>query len=198
MGIAGEIMLAVALAGAQPGQAEPEHSHGGHTEAEAPGIDMATPALVDVETQSSDMVLLPKDTPIHMMVTAEVTTKTHGAGHRFRLRVTEPVAVDGRVLVPIGATAWGEVTSAERSGNIGKSGQLSARLLFVDLDGKRVPVSGERTDKGKSGTAETVMGVIGLGLFGLLAKGNNAKLKAGEMFTAFTSEDVTFAASPAS
>jgi len=34
------------------------------------------------------------------------------------------------------------------------------------------------------------MGVLSLGLLGLFAKGNNAKIKAGEQMTAFKSDDV--------
>ena len=133
-------------------------------------------------------LVLPADTPVHLMVINEVTTKTHAAGHRFSLRVDKPVTVDGAVVVPVGAIAWGEVTSAESSGNVGRSGKLSARLLYLEVGDHRVGLSGETNARGKSGTAETVMGVLGTGLLGLFAKGNNAKLKAGEHMTAFTTE----------
>lgn len=133
-------------------------------------------------------LVLPLDTPVHLMVLTEVTTKEHSAGHRFKLRVQEPVILDGTTVIPVGAIAWGEVLSAERSGNVGKSGKVSARLLYVETGGVRVPLTGETNSKGKSGTAETVMGVLSLGVLGLFAKGNNAKIKAGEKMIAFTSE----------
>jgi len=136
-------------------------------------------------------VTIPRDTPIHLLVLSEVTTKTHGAGYRFKLRVNEPVEIDGRVVIPVGAIAWGQVTSAEGSGNLGKSGSLEAELLYVEAGGKQIRIDGQTRNEGNSGTAETVMGVLGLGVFGLFAKGNNAKIKAGEKFTAFTIEDVT-------
>jgi len=136
-------------------------------------------------------ITIPRDTPVHLLVLSEVTTKTHGAGYRFKLRVNEPVEIDGRVVIPVGAIAWGQVTSAEGSGNLGKSGSLEAELLYVEAGGKQIRIDGQTRNKGNNGTAETVMGVIGLGVFGLFAKGNNAKIKAGEKFTAFTMEDVT-------
>lgn len=152
----------------------------------APEVPAATTAGGAVGQSAS--LILPRDTPVHLMVLNEVTTKEHGAGHRFKLRVQEPVLLDGKTVIPVGATAWGEVLTAERSGNIGKSGKVSARLLYVETGGVRIPVAGETSSKGKSGTAETVMGVLGLGVFGLFAKGNNAKIKAGEKMIAFTSE----------
>ena len=139
-------------------------------------------------------VLIPRDTPVHLMVVNEVSSKDRRAGDRFKLRVTEPVNIGDLPVIPVGAIAWGEVTSSESSGNIGKSGKLEVSLLYVDTGKFRIPISGRTSDKGKSGTAETVMGVLALGLLGLFAKGNNAKIKAGELMTAFTSDDMTVAA----
>ena len=161
------------------------------TGTEAAAVDPALP------TQAVAAAVLPRDTPVHLMVVNEVTTKTHDVGHRFKLRVNQPVSLNGAIAIPAGATAWGTITSAEGSGNVGKSGNLSARLLFVEVGDRKLPISGETSAKGKSGTAETVMGVVALGVFGLFAKGNNAKIKAGELMTAFTTEDFELAPPPA-
>ncbi|KWV91817.1 hypothetical protein [Erythrobacter sp. YT30] len=135
---------------------------------------------------------IPRDTPVRLMVLTEVSTKDHQPGHRFRLRVNEPVLVDGREVIPVGAFAWGELLSAEKSGNVGKSGKLSARLLYIEYDGLEIPLDGETQSEGKSGKGETILGVLAAGPLGLFAKGNNAKLKAGEKMTAFIAEDVSF------
>ena len=50
-------------------------------------------------------------------------------------------------------------------------------------------ISGSNTAKGAGGGAETALGVLALGPFGLLAKGNNAKIKAGELMTGFVEQD---------
>ncbi|MGH6695950.1 hypothetical protein [Sphingopyxis sp.] len=134
-------------------------------------------------------LVLKRDTPVHFMVVSEVTTKTHTQGHRFRLRVDKPVFVDGVLALPVGTIAWGEVLAAKKSGNAGKSGSLEARLLYVDVEGYRVPISGNNEAKGAGGGAETALGIIALGPLGLLAKGNNAKIKAGELMTGFVEQD---------
>ncbi|SMQ69544.1 hypothetical protein SAMN06297468_1730 [Altererythrobacter xiamenensis] len=135
-------------------------------------------------------LVIPRDTPVRLMVLNEVSTKDHAAGHRFPLRVNEAVVVDGRELIPVGATAWGELTDAEKSGNVGKRGKLEAKLSHIDLDGREIPLEGGTSSNGASGKGETILGVLAMGPLGLFAKGNNAKIKAGEMMTAFVSEDV--------
>lgn len=154
---------------------------------EAAAAPNSAPAMA-AEPAVSPLVLK-RDTPIHFMVISEVTTKTHTPGHRFRLRVDKPVFVDGVLALPVGTIAWGEVLAAKKSGNAGKSGSLEARLLYVDVNGYRVPISGSNTAKGAGGGAETALGVLALGPLGLLAKGNNAKIKAGELMTGFVEQD---------
>lgn len=134
-------------------------------------------------------LLLRRDTPIHFMVVNEVTTKTHLAGHRFKLRVDKPVIIDGVVVIPVGATAWGEVVAAKSSGNVGKSGKLEAKLLYVESRGMQIPISGTNMAKGAGGGGETALGILALGPLGLFAKGNNAKIKAGELMTGFVEQD---------
>lgn len=136
-------------------------------------------------------IVIPEDTPIHLMTLTEVTTKTDQIGHRFKLRVNKDVQINGVMAIPVGTLAWGEVTSAESSGNLGKAGNLTARLLYVELHGQQIPISGDTSVKGRTATAETVVGVLSLGVFGLFAKGNNAKIKAGEKITAFVTAGTT-------
>lgn len=159
-----------------------------------PIAPLATDAIVAPVAASealAETIVIPKDTPVHLMTLTEVTTKTDMAGTKFKLRVNEDVVIDGSAVIPKGTLAWGEVTSAESSGNLGKSGRLTARLLYIELYGQRIPIEGDTSAKGKSGTAETVVAVLGLGLLGLFAKGNNAKIKAGEKSTAFVANDFT-------
>lgn len=137
----------------------------------------------------SALIVIPKDTPVHLMTLTEVTTKTDDVGHRYKLRVDKDVQIDGTTIIPVGTLAWGEVTSAESSGNLGKGGSLTARLLYVELNGQQIPISGDTASTGRTATAETVVSVLSIGLLGLFAKGNNAKIKAGEKTTAFVAED---------
>ncbi len=157
-------------------------------------------ALAQVEpvlaTAAATPPTLARDTPVPLMVMSEVTTKTATAGHRFMLRTTAPLTIAGAVIVPTNTPAWGEVVTAKASGAVGKGGQLTAKLLYLDLDGRHIALTGETSSKARKATGDVVMGVVGMGILGLLARGNNAKLKAGEALTGFIAEDTVFSATP--
>lgn len=159
------------------------------TPAAQPTAVIATPAA---PTSHPGTLPVEQDTLVRLMVLNEVSTRTTKPGERFPLRVDENVVVAGVTVIPVGAKAWGEVLSAEASGVVGKSGKLNAKLLYVEVGADRVPLAGEAKSAGAGGTAETVLGVIGLGPFGLLARGNNAKLKAGDIFNGYFAADMLF------
>jgi hypothetical protein len=137
-------------------------------------------------------VLVERDTLVRLMVLNEVSTRTAKPGDRFVLRVDEPVTIGGTTVIPVGTKAWGEVLDAEKSGSIGKAGRIAARLLFIDAAGAQIPISGDTKTKGEKGTTQVGFGVLGLGPLGLLAPGNNARLKAGEIFSAYIETDMLF------
>lgn len=157
------------------------------------------PAAVPVETQIAQPapvmvpLVLPKGTLVRLMVTKEINSRDSAAGTRFPLRVDEEIKVDGVTIVPVGGKAWGEVISSEGTGGVGKGGRLNARLLYVEAMGQQVPLDGNRESKGGSSTGQVVAGLLAFGLPGLLMKGNNATLKAGEIFNGYTTADAAFA-----
>jgi hypothetical protein len=166
-------------------------------------VDASPPAVetLPVETvaeeppappQAPAALTLPKGTMVRLMVLNEVNSRDHRAGHRFVLRVDEDVKAGPVTVIPVGAKAWGEVLSAEGTGGVGKSGRLSAKLLYVEAAGQKIPLEGDRQSKGGDNTAAVVGAVVGLGILGLLTKGNNATLKAGEIINGYTVDDASF------
>lgn len=139
-------------------------------------VEVAAPAQVQA---------VPAGTPIRVMVLTEVSSSTAKPGYRFKLRVDEPVFVDGKPIVPVGTIAWGEIVSTEHNGAVGKAGKLTARLLYLDLPQGHQPIRGEVADKGDGNSAGVVLAVVGFGIFGLLTGGDSARLKAGDLLTAY-------------
>ena len=129
-----------------------------------------------------------KGTPVRLMVLNEINSRKAKAGERFKLRVDAPVLVDNVVVIPVGATAWGEVIAAHGTSAVGGRGQLSAHLLFVDTPSGRVELSGTIGQEGKSNSSGVVLGVLGFGLVGLLTKGGNATFKAGDILTGYVDQ----------
>jgi hypothetical protein len=130
---------------------------------------------------------VPGGTPVELMVTKEVDSRSAKEGDRFKLRVNAPVMTNGVVAVPVGATAWGEVTYVNGTGAAGNKGRLAAKLLYIDLPSGPLPISGSPGTEGKANTAGVVIGVFSFGLLGLLMKGGNAHFKAGDILTGYIS-----------
>jgi hypothetical protein len=137
-------------------------------------------------------LLVPKDTMVRLMVLNEVNTHDAKPGSRFVLRVDENVTVNGTIVIPVGAKAWGEVTSVKPNGAVGKAGSIGARLLHVDVGDTQIALSGEETTKGNKGGDRVALAVVGFGVFGLLARGTQGKLKAGFIFNGFIAQDRLF------
>lgn len=134
--------------------------------------------------------------PVQLMVLHEVNSRQAKPGDRFPLRVNAPVLVDGLVVIPVGAAAWGEVVAASGTGVAGGRGHVSVRLTRIDAPSGPVALTGLTGTEGGSNTAGVVMGVLSFGLGGLLVKGGNATLKAGDLVTGYIDEGATPAATP--
>jgi hypothetical protein len=158
-------------------------------EAQPPRVTIVAPAAPDSHPGA---VVIPKDTMVRLMVLNEVNTRKAKPGDRFVLRVDENVAVDGMVVIPVGARAWGEVTETDKNGAAGKAGRISAKLLYVEAGGTRIPLTGEEQSKGAKGGDRVALAVIGFGLLGLFAEGAQGKLKAGHIFNGYLAGDLLY------
>lgn len=119
-------------------------------------------------------------TPVELMVIREVNSRTAKAGDRVVLRVNAPVSIDGRIVIPEGATAIAEVESVVPTKAAGGSGQLGIRLRYVETAWGEVPLAGSKQAAGSDNTSGVALGVLGFGVLGLLTKGHNASLKGGD------------------
>lgn len=134
--------------------------------------------------------ILPQDTPVELMAMTEVSTASATPGTIFKMRVNKPVEIGGRVVVPVGTLAFGQVITATDAGGLGKSGRMTARLVSLQLGDVTVPLEGEMSTKG-SGAGSAGVAVLLTGVMGLFHRGNNAKIKAGEIINGYVAKDTT-------
>jgi hypothetical protein len=178
------LALAVMLAASTPGAAALQDQPAPVSAPQT--VATATPAAPSVTTP-----LLAPGTPVRLMVLKEINSRTARLGDRFKLRVDEPIYINGAPMVPVGATAWGEIASVEKNGAVGKAGRLGAKLLYLDLPSGRVPLRGEYADRGDGNGAGVVLAIVGFGVLGLLTGGDSARLKAGDTFTGYVDSTPT-------
>jgi len=137
-------------------------------------------------------IVVPRDTPVRLMVLDEVSGRKARPGDRFPLRVDAAVALGGLTIIAVGARAWGEIVEADASGGRGRGGKLAARLVAIEAAGEPVPIGGERVRAGDRGTVQLALGALALGPLALLARGNEGKLKAGDIVTGHFESDMLF------
>lgn len=152
-----------------------------------PATATPTPAAA-MTAPAALLVTLPRDTPVELIATREVSTANAKPGTPIKLQVRSAVLIGGRAVIPAGTPAWGEVVTASDAGGLGKSGKMTARLKHVQLGDVEIPLDGEISSKGRKGSVAGA--VLSGGLMGLFHRGNNAKIKAGEVVSSFVAEDV--------
>jgi hypothetical protein len=120
-------------------------------------------------------------------------------GQHFQMAVVEPVAVGGQVVIPVGSPATGEITEVRNKGMWGKSGHLTASLLYVSVNGRQIRLTGTFDDKGVTGTGGVVAAVLLVPVVGFFTTGTSARIAAGAQVKGFIGEDVplVFASAPA-
>ena len=89
------------------------------------------------------------------------STKNH-VGDRFQASLEEPLAVDGKVVVPNGADVYGRLEEAKTSGTFTGRSELRLELTGVVVNEETVPlVTGEYELSGKSRGASTAKRTVG-------------------------------------
>jgi len=141
------------------------------------------PGLLDRLTGTKP-ITIPEGTVITVRTGEQLSSKDSQAGQDFSATVAEPVEVDGKVVIPDGATASGTVVDAKPLGRFKGGALLKLELTSVSVGGKNYDIattSVERSMKGK-GKRSTVMigGGAGAGaLIGGLAGGGKGALIGG-------------------
>ncbi|MES2290280.1 MAG: hypothetical protein V4530_11145 [Pseudomonadota bacterium] len=145
--------------------------------------------------------ILRTGTDVSLKLKEPLTTegKKLRVGYRFQMEVAEPVMLDGQVVVPVGSPALGEITEVRNKGMWGKSGHLTASVLYLTANGRQIRLNGTFDDKGVTGTGAVVGAVLLVPVVGFFTTGTSARIPSGAPVKAFIGEDVplTFVTTPA-
>ena len=159
------------------------------------------PATVATLAPAGPDNVLRVGTKVPLKLSEELTTKGKKlrVGQHFNMEVAEPVMVNGQVVIPAGSPAIGEITEVRNKGMWGKSGHLTAQMLYVSVAGRQIRMTGTFDDKGVTGTGGVVAAIALIPVAGFFTTGTSAKIALGSMVTGFVGEDipVVMAAAPA-
>jgi hypothetical protein len=143
----------------------------------------------------AERIVVPEGTDIKMKTLEALSSKTARVGDPVALEVTEDVRVNGRIVVPRGSKAHGEISLVKKSGVIGKAGDLVIRPNYVRVGDMRIELRGTKDTEGasKRGEAITLAAISGIGI---LKKGKNAQVPVGAQVIGIVIEDTLIPLGP--
>ncbi len=108
---------------------------------------------------------VPAGTRITVRTDSQINSASAHVGQSFHADLVKNLVVDGKTIAKAGAPTKGKVTYAKPSGRLHAPGQVTIRLISIQLgDGKTLPVSTSGfSAKGKSHTKSNVTKIGGRG-----------------------------------
>lgn len=148
----------------------------------------AAPLSVGVAAPGGNV--LRAGTEISLVTRTELNSRRSRAGDRFELEVSEPVTLNGEVVIPAGSVATGEVTRRRGKGMWGRRGILETRLLYVRVGDQNIRITGQAGDRGRAGTAGVIASVALVPVAGFFVTGTSAVIASGTRATGYLEADL--------
>lgn len=138
-----------------------------------------------VVSPNTEVVVTPND---------NVTTKGSQVkeGFKFPISTVFDVMQGGYIVIPKGTRGEGTVTWMTNKGAFGKSGKMEVSFNWLELNGRRVSLTGNFRQEGEGNTGATVGAVVAVGVFGGFVTGRSATIVNGQQLRARTAEPLTF------
>jgi hypothetical protein len=139
---------------------------------------------------SSGKYMLRDGTDVNLQFAQDLSSKTSSEGDPVTLTLVDDVKVGDVVVAKAGSKAIGEVTKAEKSGMMGKAGELNIRLNYLKVGDTKIKLRGTKGKEGESGTTGAVVLTVLFGPIGLIKHGKNVEIKQGQSLHAFVGDDI--------
>ena len=93
------------------------------------------------QVSSPPPLVIPAGTPITVRLQQRLSSASAVPGERFEAVIDEPVVVEDRVVLPVGAPATGHVVVARHSGRLHHPGELGLALDTVTVGQQNIPLA---------------------------------------------------------
>lgn len=140
-------------------------------------------------------IRIPAGTVVQVELAEALSSRSSQQQQLFGLRLAEPIVVDGRELVPVGAIGGGEVIDAHASAFGGRQGRLIISGRFIEINGQRARIRGmqiTRAGEDRGNTALAVSMIPYAGVAGIFIQGGEVDIPIGARGTARLAEDFEF------
>ena len=90
----------------------------------------------------AEKITIPAGSVLHCRLTQTITTQLNVEGDPFTANVSEPVTIDGHLVIPVGAIIEGRIAQVQRPGHFRGVGEMRLAAEKVVLpDGATFPIS---------------------------------------------------------
>jgi hypothetical protein len=111
-------------------------------------------------------IVIPAKTVVAVNLQQSVGSKSSQAGDSFAATLAQPIVVDGNVVVPKGANAYGTVTEAHAAGRFKGGATLRLSLTKLEINGAPVEIKTVGYSQVSKGKGKRTAGFIGGGAAG--------------------------------
>src|SRR5438445_9740591 len=140
---------------------------------------------------------VPANTAMRVRTKNGIFSETAHVGDDVQMEVLGDVIVNGYVVVHQGASAIGQISQVKEARSLGRRGSVALTLSYVEaVTAEHVPVSGNRSEKGKGNAAQMTAEVVAVtaltgavGAFLLFETGDGTSIPPGTSFSVYTVAD---------
>ncbi len=141
------------------------------------------PAVVE-----APKLVLPPNTEVAVTPNDNLTTKGTKEGDSFKISTVFDVMYNGYVVIPRGTPGQGTIIWRTGKGAFGKSAKMEIQFDWLELNGRRIALTGKHRQEGEGNTGAAIGAVVAAGVFGAFVTGKSAKVPHGMQLSARTAE----------
>jgi hypothetical protein len=147
----------------------------------------AAPVAAPMQAAAPQLVL-PANTEIAVTPNDNLTSKGMKEGDTFLMSTVFDVMYNGYVIIPKGTPGQGHLSYRTGKGAFGKSAKMELSFDWLDLNGRRITLTGKHRQEGEGNTGATVAAVATVWVAAPFITGKSAKVPHGMQLSARTAE----------
>lgn len=157
-----------------------------------PKTILAQDAQAPTVTTTTTDITIPDGTELTVVLQDEISSGTATEGDPVNFRIKDDVKINGKVVIAKDTLVKGTIANAQKAGRMGKGGKLGIRIeSTTTVDGEKIRLRASKGNEGGDKVGTVIALSVFFGLFGLLKRGKNAKIKAGTEIKTYTDEAKT-------
>lgn len=130
---------------------------------EAAKVEPKKTGLLDRILPGPEMLTVPAGTAVVVRLTESLSTEKNNDGDRFGAILDRAIAIDGKVVAPVGSPASGTIYHSKRSGKVKGRAEMGLTLTALEVGGKTYKVDTTNWFRQASGTKKKDAAIIGGG-----------------------------------